>query len=383
LKKVAVYLISDGMGGAEQVVWQTINELKVHDSIYLITNNEIAPYFVNLLPPDRILNIGNIFHHYEKKYRIIRFLLNNRFFSLIPVFLRFRTRKIIAYLIHNNINIIHSHLDYALYSSQLIMKRVKILRLLHTVHCAFGLLEDTHLKPSIPLSSFDFNKIDRLIFVSRFNYELYKKKNIPVNQFTIIYNGIELIDKENPARTEKDSDEFEILYVGGSKYVKGYDILVATVCQLIKTNLHDKIKVVVLGPLSPDCDLIRLIKQNKLEHIFRLVGFIEPPDHLNYFKSADILFMPSRSEAMPLAAMEAVALDLPVIASDLGGIPEIIKHGENGMLGNNDPLTNSILIQEMIQGYNEIIRKAKNYNLRIKYQFGAKNMCEELLKIYN
>ncbi len=48
-----------------------------------------------------------------------------------------------------------------------------------------------------------------------------------------------------------------------------------------------------------------------------MIGFVDPPMHLEYFKKADILFMPSRSEAMPIAAIEALFSNLPVVASNV------------------------------------------------------------------
>src|SRR5664280_659145 len=99
MNKVAIYLISDGIGGAEQVVRETIKGLSGYNSIFLIVNNEIASFYANLLPDSRCLNIGDIFLHSNKKFRIIRFLLNNRYYSFIPLIILSKSRKIINYLI--------------------------------------------------------------------------------------------------------------------------------------------------------------------------------------------------------------------------------------------------------------------------------------------
>jgi glycosyltransferase involved in cell wall biosynthesis len=48
--------------------------------------------------------------------------------------------------------------------------------------------------------------------------------------------------------------------------------------------------------------------------------------------AADVLAMPSRQEAMPMAALEALACGVPVVGSRVGGIPEIVRDGENGIL---------------------------------------------------
>lgn len=382
MNRVAIYLISDGMGGAERVVWETIYGLSKYDSIFLIVNNEIASFYANLLPDSRFLNIGDIFLHSKKKFRIIRFLLNNRFYSCIPWIIRFKTGIIADYLNNNDINIIHSHLDYTLYSSLHIKKIKTNIKVFHTVHSAFGLIENKLLKPSVPLSRIDFCSVDKLIFVSNYVCNLYRAKGIPTNGAEIIYNGIDYTNNSLYSRPAKTNKEFEILYVGGSKYVKGYDILIETVDLIRKSNFVICFHVVVLGHLTDQCEFVAMIRQRGLEKYFKLVGYVDPPMHLNYFKSSDILFMPSRSEALPIAAIEALSLDLPIIASNVGGLPEIVKHGENGFLVKNNPLEYRDIIIDLIGSYNIFLERARHYNLKIKPAFEAKNMCQKLLQLY-
>jgi glycosyltransferase involved in cell wall biosynthesis len=382
LNRVAIYLISDGMGGAEQVVWQTIYGLRKCGSIYLIVNQEIASFYTDLLPEFKILNIGNIYVHLKNKSKVLKVLLNNRYYSLIPWFIRFKSGKVVDYLIKNDINTIHSHLDYALFSSLLIKKFIPNTKVIHTVHGAFGLLDDKLLKPSLALSRIRFAQVNKLIFVSNYNYNMYKERGIPINEYEIIYNGIDFSGTTNFWRPIKSNKLFEILYVGGIKYVKGFDILVETIDLLSKSNFSNNFYVVILGPLTHNCELVDLIKQRGLGKYFKLVGFVPPPFHLTYFKSADILFMPSRSEALPIAAIEAISLDLPVIASKIGGLPEILKHGENGLLCKNNPEEFNDLFLNLFVSYDTFLDKVKDYNLKNKYQFDARNMCKKLCEIY-
>ena len=236
MKRVAIYLISDGMGGAEQVVWQTIKSFRHSESIFLIVNNEIAPFYNHFLPENRILNIGDIFLHSKIKFRYLRYLLHNRFYSLIPWIILSKSIKVQKYLIYNDIDIIHPHLDYALYSSLHLKKINNKLIIYYTVHGAFGLVEDKLLRPSMALSRIDFKAVDKIIFVSQYMVNLYKAKNILINEFEIIYNGIKYLDDGIYSKTIKTNNELEILYVGGSKYVKGFDILVETADLLSKSN---------------------------------------------------------------------------------------------------------------------------------------------------
>ena len=383
MEKIAIYIISDGIGGAEQVVWQSLYGFKNYDNFYLITNNEIASYYAELLPDSRIFNIGNIFLHRNKKYKLIRYFIHNRFFSLKKHIIKSKTKLVTNYLLKNNINIIHCHLYYSLYSSIEIKKQIKNLRIIFSVHSAIGLIGDKMIKPVLKLNLIDFSKINNLIFVSKYVYDIYVKKNITINNYKIIYNGINPIYFSELERKNTLNESFKILFVGGSKFVKGYDLLVETVEELLKYQNLNKIKVTILGNISPDCELIQLIKEKKLSSVFEIIGFVKKPLHLEYFKKANLLFMPSRTEAMPMAAIEAFFLNLPIVASNVGGIPEIIKDGQNGFLCTLNPkdFANSILFVK--NNYTNFIEKTKDYNNENKSIFTLEKMTNDLLCSYN
>ena len=125
-----------------------------------------------------------------------------------------------------------------------------------------------------------------------------------------------------------------------------------------------------------------MIRKRGLVKFFNLVGYVNPPKHLDYFKTADILFIPSRSEALPIAAIEALSLDLPIIASNVGGLPEIVNHGENGLLSSNNPHEYCNFIIYLMADYNSFLIKAKRYNMKTKPKFNVINMYKRLMEIY-
>jgi len=70
-----------------------------------------------------------------------------------------------------------------------------------------------------------------------------------------------------------------------------------------------------------------------VSHRVHFAGFVEPPLLARTFQGADALLMPSMAhEALPLTLLQALATGLPAIASDVGGIPTAVQHGENGLL---------------------------------------------------
>jgi glycosyltransferase involved in cell wall biosynthesis len=88
------------------------------------------------------------------------------------------------------------------------------------------------------------------------------------------------------------------------------------------------------------------------------VGWLRSPEELrDFYRSVDMLVMPSRRESFGVSAVEASATGLPVIATRFGGIPEIVIHGETGLLV--DP--------ENVEGFGKaIVLLAENVDLRLQ-----------------
>lgn len=84
------------------------------------------------------------------------------------------------------------------------------------------------------------------------------------------------------------------------------------------------------GPLMQD--VRRAVAESDLENRFQFTGWIDPQDVLNWFDRSDILFMPSRSEGLPVVGVQALAKGLAIIASQVGGFVDLVDHDKNGYL---------------------------------------------------
>ncbi len=125
-----------------------------------------------------------------------------------------------------------------------------------------------------------------------------------------------------------------LLFVGRIQPLKGLDVAVATLAELDHPGAE---LVVVGGPSGPDGPT-ELARVNELVESLNLTGrvrFVEPqPHHLlpTWYRAADVVLVPSRSESFGLVALEAAACGRPVVAAAVGGLRTILAHGRTGFL---------------------------------------------------
>jgi glycosyltransferase involved in cell wall biosynthesis len=123
-------------------------------------------------------------------------------------------------------------------------------------------------------------------------------------------------------------DECMALATGNLTEVKGYQYLIAAVADLVNKGVAVKCFIAGQGELKDSLD--RQIEEMRLEDSVKLLGYRDDVPAL--LGAADIFCMPSLSEALPYSLLEALAAGVPVVASRVGGIPEVITHGKEGFL---------------------------------------------------
>lgn len=112
--------------------------------------------------------------------------------------------------------------------------------------------------------------------------------------------------------------------------VKGIDVLVEAVAILARRYPETPVAAIVLGEGEERANLERLVAERGLGERVALAGFVRAAPR--YLAAFDCFAMPSRSEALPLALLEAGLAGLPAIASRVGGIPEVVEQRVSGIL---------------------------------------------------
>jgi glycosyltransferase involved in cell wall biosynthesis len=127
----------------------------------------------------------------------------------------------------------------------------------------------------------------------------------------------------------KPKHKITILYVGSLLKVKRLDRLLAVLKKLDQAQV-DFIALILGSGLLHDELVLQAIDLGLLDRRVRFIGSLDDPSLI--YQQADIVMLTSDREGVPNVILEAMASGLPVIATRVGGIPEIIEHGRTGLL---------------------------------------------------
>lgn len=211
----------------------------------------------------------------------------------------------------------------------------------------------------------------------------------PATRISVIYNGIDKCNSEIPAKKIPDTlvdklqatdGKFRVILVANVRPVKGISDLIAAASMLGRDDVH----FFVIGHISDKEYFKKLadsIKKNNLESNFHFLGQMDEPRSV--LENFDIGVLCSRSEGFSNTLMEYIDAGLPVIASNVGGNPEIIKNEVNGFLyesGDISGLSNSM---RKIINDSALRTIFKNQSINKASLFSGDEMLERHLQLYH
>jgi len=205
--------------------------------------------------------------------------------------------------------------------------------------------------------------------------ETYPKANI-----NVIPDGIDL---EKFVFVERKENRFpvKILTIGRLIPRKGFQFLIKSITEIAKNVNHDfKLEIVGDGPMKGK--LTDLAQKLKVNNKIDFVGSVPYDKLVKHYNQADIFVLPSFAEGMPLVVLEAMATGLPIVASKVQGIEDLVKSGINGYLveaGNPKQLSREI--SKLIN--NGKVRIQMGYNsLDQVRKYSWENIAQAYLNIF-
>jgi glycosyltransferase involved in cell wall biosynthesis len=202
----------------------------------------------------------------------------------------------------------------------------------------------------------------------------------------VIPNGIDLNQFLNLSRKTaranlkiKDHEEI-ILFVGSLLPIKGLKYLIYAMEPVHLSHPDVRLFLVGNGPLRNELE--HLVTKVDLETCVNFCGRITNDKVPDYIVASDIFVLPSLSEGLPIVILEAMAGGLPIIASKVGGIPEIVIEKENGLLfepKKPEQITKQI---SFLLDNNDLKHQiSRNNKEKIKY-YSWENITDKLENIY-
>jgi glycosyltransferase involved in cell wall biosynthesis len=172
--------------------------------------------------------------------------------------------------------------------------------------------------------------IDGIITISESIRSRLRSAGAPASKITTIYEGIDLSLYPESGQTQQalPASPAVVGVVSHLSREKGISFLVEAAALI--PEVKKKYRFVIVGEGACLQELTQLVKEKDLEQIFQFTGFRSDIPQL--MKSFSIFALPSLSEGLSSAILEAMASSLPIVASNVGGIPELVKDGENGLL---------------------------------------------------
>lgn len=165
---------------------------------------------------------------------------------------------------------------------------------------------------------------------------------------------------------------------------KGQDILIQAISKVKKK--HSNIKCIFAGAADEAHErdfnqLKKLVERLDLHDNIEFLGSIS--DIPGFLSTIDIFVLPSRFEGFGISLIEAMAMGVPCIASDLNGPAEIIGSNEHGFLFKTEDVGElAEILSYMIEHYLDVNKKAMQNIQYVAQNFDIKNMCKRLLELY-
>lgn len=197
----------------------------------------------------------------------------------------------------------------------------------------------------------------------------------------VVYEGVDLdwIDSLVPSAAVGGNQGPAICTVAHLSSEKGHVDLLQSIPFVIESSPNAKFYIVGDGPLKEE--LSELAKQLTIQNNVVFLGFREDSEAL--MKQFDIFCLPSLSEGLSSAILAAMANGLPVVATDVGGIPELVVHGETGYLvPPNDPLELAGALKSLIENEELRLSMGKAGRVRISERFTVGQKLDSTEAIY-
>jgi glycosyltransferase involved in cell wall biosynthesis len=205
----------------------------------------------------------------------------------------------------------------------------------------------------------------------------YYEQNFEIRRLKILPN---IIDYHVKVKDAVKTDIINFLYLGLLCDAKGIFDLIEVIVKN-KERYKGRIKLYIGGNGEVQ-RLEDMINKHHIEDIVEFLGWISSTDKAIALNSSDVYILPSYTEGLPISILESMSYGKAIISTNVGGIPEIVKNNENGLLINPGDLKQ---IEQSIDFFLENPEKVRKYGIiseQIVQKYLPHSVLKELEEIY-
>jgi glycosyltransferase involved in cell wall biosynthesis len=217
---------------------------------------------------------------------------------------------------------------------------------------------------------------NRVVFVSESARRDFGIKGI------IVKNGVDI--KRFSPEGRVISDSFVMIYVGRISRDKGMLDLIESLAS-INNNGINKWELLLVGQGSESFmeEFRNRVNQLGLSSQIKELGTLGK-EIVDYYRKSDLFVLPSYLEGMPISLLESMACGTPPLATNVGGVKEVIKDGENGFIihiGDSTKLTKKIIW--CMENREELLKAGRNAVMTVENEFNIQDVASNYLELFN
>lgn len=271
---------------------------------------------------------------------------------------------------------VHTHLDvikYAVAAARL----AGVKHCVHTVHNVAEKEAEGRLQKMINSLYFRLGWSTPVALSPEVQTTIVSFYGMDAEQVPVVYNGIDL-SRCIPKEDYRTGDTVNLLHIGRFNAQKNHAGLLNMFRKLKDSHPECRLHLIGDGELRQEMEA--LAKALGIEDSVRFLG--SQSNVYPYLHDADIFVLPSNYEGMPMTIIEAMGTGLPVVAAEVGGIPDMLTNGESGFLTRDDAsfleACEALIADEALRI--KLGSQAKLDSRRFSAEYMAQKYCEAYLQ---
>lgn len=233
-------------------------------------------------------------------------------------------------------------------------------------------------KKLLQMEEYVMEHVDKINFVASMVREnfLQSHPKIDYNKVSFVYNGIR--DEIRSIQSRRHDDILEICCIASISRRKGQLYIIEALKMYNKSEIPN-VHFTFVGDGTDRKEFEEEVKRSELEKYITFAGISQNVDE--FLCKSDIFILPSEDEGLPMAIIEAMRASLPIVSTPVGGIPEMVENGRNGLL-----------IQPKANDVFEFLNKVDSYNWHLmglnarktfEEKFTINKMVDGYVKIFS